>query len=148
MEIGRHPNDEVVPMDVDPPVFTRINRAYTEAQKNHFKDEGRCFFCDQQGHMAQNCPVKKQQFSKPPQQGKKKPFNRPKQSSGFRKFNKPKPHRLGYNPQARVASIEEIESDEENEAPDVPSLAARTAGTLLKSSAKIGFKRCAFKRHF
>jgi hypothetical protein len=77
--------------------------------------------------MARNCPVKKQQFSRPPQQGKKKPFNRPKQGSGFRKFNKPKPHRLGYNPQARVASIEEIDSDEENEAPDVPSLAARTA---------------------
>jgi hypothetical protein len=123
----RHPNDEVVPMDVDPPVFTRINRAYTEADKNRFKQEGRCFFCDQQGHMARNCPVKKQQFSKPPQQGKRKPFNRPKQSSGFRKSNKPKPHCLGYNPRARVASIEEIDSDEENEAPDVPSLAARTA---------------------
>ena len=77
--------------------------------------------------MARNCPVKKQQFSKLPQQGKKKFSNQPKQGPGFRKFNKPKPHHLGYNPQARVASIEEVDSDKENEAPDVPSLAACTA---------------------
>jgi hypothetical protein len=28
-----HPNDETVPMNVDPPVFTYINKAYTEADK-------------------------------------------------------------------------------------------------------------------
>jgi hypothetical protein len=29
----RHPNDETVSMDVNPPVFTYINKAYTEANK-------------------------------------------------------------------------------------------------------------------
>ena len=51
----------VVPMDVDPPVFTRINRAYTETDKNRFKQEEAIFFRSAE-HMARNCPVKKQQF--------------------------------------------------------------------------------------
>ncbi len=29
----RHPNDQTAPMDVDPPVFTQIYKAYTEEDK-------------------------------------------------------------------------------------------------------------------
>jgi hypothetical protein len=119
----RHPNDMPVPMDVDPPVFAQVNRAYTEEQKNQFRKEGRCFECNQQGHMARFCPNKKAQTFKPNQSFKKKPFtgNRPK-PQGFRKYNKP---RTGFKGQARVASIEEMDSNDEGN--DVPSLAARTA---------------------
>ena len=63
----RHPNDETVPMDVDPPVFTQVRRAYTEEDKIRFKQEGRCFNCDKQGHMACECPSKKKQPFKPGQ---------------------------------------------------------------------------------
>jgi len=28
-----HPNDRTVPMDIDPPVFTQVNKAYTEHDK-------------------------------------------------------------------------------------------------------------------
>jgi hypothetical protein len=136
----RHRNDEVVPMDVDPPTFTRVNRAYTEADKNRFQKEGRCYNCDQRGHMAKDCPQKKYQrqgqanfnFNKKPQF---KRFNKPKRSDqskprqGFRKSNRKPPHKSGYFPTARVAQIEEIDSDYEYEPDDsfVASHAARTA---------------------
>jgi hypothetical protein len=102
---GRHPNYQTVPMDVDPPVFTQVRRAYTEAQKDQYKKEGRCFECDKQGHMAHECPNKKtqafkrpyqldQQFrsnQRPPFQGdshfKKKPFDQYNQQ---KPFNQPK----------------------------------------------------------
>ena len=157
---GRHPNDQTVPMDVDPPVFTQVRRAYTEAQKDQYKKEGRCFECDKQGHMARECPNKKTQAFKrpyqpdrqfrsnqrPPFQGdsrfkkkpfgqynQQKPFNQPKRTQGFRKYNKPK-----YTPQARVASIQEVDEDygyedygygdqEEEEEENGRSLAIRTA---------------------
>jgi hypothetical protein len=34
---SRHLNDQTVPMDVDPPVFTQVRHAYTEAQKDQYK---------------------------------------------------------------------------------------------------------------
>ena len=40
-----HRNDQVVPMDVDPPVFTQVNRAYTEDDKKQHRTYGKCFFC-------------------------------------------------------------------------------------------------------
>lgn len=132
----RHRNDETVPMDVDPPTFTRVYRAYTEDDKSRFKKEGRCFFCDKQGHMARECPEKKRQSYQPNSKFQKKPFNRPKRSDhkrdhgrGYRKSNK---HSLkfGYTPQVRVASIEEMESEseeEQEEQDNISSLAARTA---------------------
>jgi len=40
-----HPNDRTVPMDVDPPVFTQVNKAYTEHNKKKHRSEGRCFNC-------------------------------------------------------------------------------------------------------
>jgi hypothetical protein len=58
---GRHPNDQTVLMDIDPPVFTQVRCAYTEAQKDQYKKEGRCFECDKQGHMACECLNKKKQ---------------------------------------------------------------------------------------
>ena len=121
-EPRRHPNDIPVPMDVDTPVFTQINRAYSEEDKVRHKQEGRCFRCSKRGHMARDCPDKKEQPFKPDRHfGKKKTFTKPK-PQGFRKFNKP---RTPFQGHARVASIEEIDSDDEDM--DVPSLAARTA---------------------
>ena len=73
--------------------------------------------------MARDCPEKKEQPFKPDRHfGKKKPFTPRSKPQGFRKFNKPRPPFQGH---ARVASIEEIDSDDEDI--DVPDLAARTA---------------------
>jgi Zinc knuckle len=74
-----HSNDKTIPMDVDPPVYTRVRKAYTEEDKNQFKKEGRCFNCDKQGHMARKCPDKKCQSY----QSQFKPkFNQAPQSKG------------------------------------------------------------------
>jgi len=79
----RHPNDESVPMDVDPLVFTQIRQATvsggtTEAKSSRFRNEGRCFYCGEQGHMARLCPKKKYQYSKPCQDGQKMFINQQK----------------------------------------------------------------------
>jgi hypothetical protein len=140
----RHPNDRPTPMDVDPPVFTQVRRAYTEADKDRFKKEGRCFFCDNQGHISKYCPKKKTQnhqsnqnynpqfrpkphwqSSQQNQGFKKKPFGQHQpRPQAFRKYNKP----FQRAPQIRAARIEEIEDPyEDAEEPNVTSLAARTA---------------------
>jgi hypothetical protein len=133
-------------MDVDQPVFTQVRRAYTEADKKHLQEQGRCFNCEKQGHMARECPAKKKQSFRSNQRSfrsdqqsfqsgpspsgsgqyfKKKSYGPPKRTQGFRKSNKP----FKYTPQIRVAQIEEVEEEEEEEEPeeDVPSLAIRTA---------------------
>jgi Zinc knuckle len=74
-----HPNNETVFMDVDPPVYTQVRKAYTEEDKNQFKKKGWCFNCNKQGHMAHECPDKKCQFYQP--QFKPK-FNQAPQSKG------------------------------------------------------------------
>jgi hypothetical protein len=64
-----HPNDETVPMDIDPPVFTQINcthtinKAYTDDDKRRHHAEGRCFNCSRIRHMAKECPMRKSQAS-------------------------------------------------------------------------------------
>jgi hypothetical protein len=140
-----HPNDQVVPMDVDPPVFTQVRRANTEAEKQDYKARGACFRCNKQGHMARDCPTRKEQPFKPsfqrnwqsppsqprPQSGKpsfkKKTFGQ-KRPQGFRKFNKP--FAYNYVQQARAATIEEVEEEEDDseeyEQEEIADLAART----------------------
>ena len=113
-------------MDIDPPVYTWVRKAYIEEDKNWFKKEGQCFNCDKQGHMACECPDKKCQsyqlqfkpkFDQAPQ-SKGKFTSQPKWSQGFRKRNKPSPYFKGYTLQIRSAQIEEIEEeDDENEDP-------------------------------
>ena len=132
----RHPNDETVPMDVDPPVFTRVSRAYTDDDKQRYMEQGLCFRCGKRGHQARQCPNRKEQPFKTNPHHKKETFssspnrpplkqrsNPPKRTQGLRKSNKPK---TGYF-NARVASIEEVDKDEMDEEDDIPFLAARTA---------------------
>ena len=151
----RHPNDIPTPMDVDQPIFTQVRRiqqapkgaqvrrAYTEADKNRLRAEGRCFFCENQGHMSNACPKKKSQNNQSSPQYKPKPhWQTNNRNQGFQKkpFGQPPPRTQGYRkynnrtfkhaPQIRTARIEEIEEPEhqyEDEEPDVSSLAARTA---------------------
>ena len=140
-----HPNDRTVPMDVDQPTYTRVRRAYTEQDKERLRGKGACFYCEQQGHMARDCPKEKRQQSYPgygqapsgygqksfqsrpgpPHPFKKKIYNQPRPNQGFRKSNKP---RSSYPSRVRSAHIEEIDDEgNENEDDYVPSLAARTA---------------------
>ena len=129
-----HPNDQVVPMDVDPPVFTQVNKAYTDNDKRKHRSEGRCYNCSRQGHMAKECPMRKSQYqSRPSGQYQRNNSNRqftPRKTQQPRKFKKtfPKPTKLGAPSQsyARSAHIEEVESDNE-EPEDVHELAARAA---------------------
>ena len=130
-----HPNDETVPMDVDPPVFIRVSRAYSDDNKQCYMEQGLCFRCGKKGHQARQCPNWKEQPFKMDQHCKKGTFgsspskppfkqrsNPPKHTQGFRKFNKPK---TGYF-NAHVASIEEVDEEEMDEDEDIPFLAART----------------------
>ena len=131
-----HPNDETVPMDVNPPVFTRVSHAYSDDDKQRYMEQGLCFRCGKKGHQACQCPNRKEQpFKTDPHRKKgtfgsspsRPPFkqhsNPPKRTQGFRKSNKPK---TGYF-NAHVASIEEVDKEEMDEDEDIPFLAAHTA---------------------
>jgi hypothetical protein len=132
-----HPNDRTVPMDVDTPVRTFVRRAVTSEDKRRLQQEGRCFYCEQQGHMARECPKKKHQqssyrqspssFGKPTNFGTSRFGGQPQKPTKqrFRKFNKP---RGRYTPKIRAATVEEVyEEDEEGqEENEVTSLVVRT----------------------
>src|SRR5437588_4146868 len=140
----RHPNDQTVPMDVDPPVFTQVNRAYIKANKAYTDDDkkthrtyGKCFNCSRQGHMVKDCPLKrKQQFPqssyKPshsnwrttPQSVPRK-YNQPRQQK--RTFQKPQRFRQPSQSFARTTTIEEVQESDDEDNKDIPSLAAYTA---------------------
>jgi len=139
----RHPNDETVPMDIDIPVFTQISRAYTEEDKTRYRVQGRCFRCDKQGHMANQCPERKAQeaLHKPkPHFNPKSQFKRKPQGQSKRSFHKSKTphHRHGYTPQARVASIEEISSDSDNDDDDYDQSDNNEAASLAARVVKLG----------
>jgi hypothetical protein len=53
----RHPNDETVPMDVD--TVMAAQQAVTAEDKKKHCNEGRCYNCSKQGHLARECPNKK-----------------------------------------------------------------------------------------
>jgi hypothetical protein len=53
-----HPNDRVVPMEVDQLVHNYIQCASTKADKQWLREQGKCFHCEAFGHMAQECPLK------------------------------------------------------------------------------------------
>jgi len=96
-----HPNDRTVPMDIDTPVFTQVNKAYTDNDKRKHRSEGRCFNCSRIGHMSKECPMHKSQTFQ------FKQSNQPRQRTGYqstphksnqpRKFKCtfPKPTKLG-----------------------------------------------------
>jgi hypothetical protein len=134
----RHPNDIPVPMDIDTPVFTRVRRAYTDADKETLKLQGRCYECKQQGHMARDCTNRKKQSygqsnrgyqykprfdqdRKPNPQFNRKPFGS-KPMGQFRKKNQ------FHKPQIRAAYIEDDEEGKnQDEEEYVETLAIRTA---------------------
>jgi hypothetical protein len=122
----RHPNDETVPMDVDPPIFTQVNRAYTEEDKKKHRAEGRCFHCSRIGHMARECPMRKtsaSQFRPTYQSSKPQSSKQQNWRTTTRKFNQPRKRTFGKSTKfgqpsqsyARTASIEEVDSDQEDE---------------------------------
>jgi hypothetical protein len=125
-----HPNNETVPMQVDSPEFTQVYCAYTNMDKNHLKEEGQCFNCGNRGHMTHDCPREKKPQMRNYTQPKKKSFNKSKACKGSKKLGPVKPYWAGYQPHTHTASIEEVDSgDEEKEQGEnnIPSLAAHTA---------------------
>jgi len=127
-----HPNDRTVPMDVDPPVFTQVNRAYTDDDKRKHCSEGRCFNCSRIGHISKECPMHKSQTFQFKQSNQPRPRtgyqSTPHKSNQPRKFKCtfPKPTKLGAPSQsyARSAHIEEINEEDKE---DIPELAVQAA---------------------
>jgi hypothetical protein len=127
-------------MDVDQDYHTRINKAFTEADKRKYRDEDRCFECNRQRHMARECPSKKRQPFKfrqsyPNQQGhfqhqRSKSQHDRKPQYNFQQTKRFPPHQS----HARAAFIEEMDDSNKgnvppmnNDANDIPTIAARTA---------------------
>jgi len=127
-----HPNDRTVPMDVDPPVFTQVNKAYTDDNKRKHRSEGCCFNCSRTGHMSKECPMHKlqtfqfKQSNQPRQRTNYQPTLRKSNQPRKIKRTFPKPTKLGAPSQsyARSAHIEEINEEDEE---DIPELAMRAA---------------------
>jgi hypothetical protein len=88
-------------MDVDV-----VRRAVTEEQKKKFCQEGRCFECQKQGHMARYCPNKKKDS-----QGKYQLQRTKSQFNKSKNFNKFKP-RTSF---ARVVNMDDSDNDSDNE---------------------------------
>jgi retrotransposon gag protein len=51
----------LAPANPDAMDVSMAQKATTEEEKQKHRQEGRCFECSQQGHLAQNCPLKKNQ---------------------------------------------------------------------------------------
>jgi retrotransposon gag protein/zinc knuckle protein len=47
------------PADPDTMDISTTRKAMTDTEKQKHRQEGRCFECSQQGHLARNCPLKK-----------------------------------------------------------------------------------------
>ena len=85
----RHPNDETIPMDVDPPVFTRVNCTYTDEDKHHYIEQGLYFKCGKKGHQARLCPDQKKQPFKLTQHPKKGTFTPHPSKQSFKQRSYP-----------------------------------------------------------
>jgi hypothetical protein len=88
--------------------------------------------------MACDCPREKKPQTKNYTQPKKKSFDKSKTRKGPKKPGPIKPYWAGYQPCARTASIEEVDSgdkEEEQEEDDISSLATHTA-RLLENQCK------------
>jgi len=138
----RHPNDETIPIDVDPPIFMQINyactsqanKAYTEDNKHKHHSKGRCFNCSRIGHVANVCPMKEtstSQFRWPFQfqtnRGQNWQTTTCKYNQPFKKCTFSKPTKFGQPAQsyARTIYIEEMDGNY-NDEEDVCTLAVRT----------------------
>ncbi len=57
---GQSPVQQLPPCDPNAmDTSAAAQKAITEADKERYRKEGRCFKCDKQGHIARNCPSKK-----------------------------------------------------------------------------------------
>jgi hypothetical protein len=118
-----------------------------EAEKQDYKARGACFQCNKQGHMACDCPTRKEQPFEPSfqynQQRPPSQYNQSCSQSGKPPFKKKtfgqkhpqefwKSNKLfayNYVQQARTATIEEVEEEndpEEYKQEEIADLAART----------------------
>jgi hypothetical protein len=149
-----HPNNRVIPMDIDPPIHTYIWCASTEADKQQLREQGKCFRCKAFGHMAQECPLKPRQqapstygqqpstYGQWPQTGqlKRKPFSQSHPKQGFRKSNKPKTS--SYTPWACAAYIEEVEEGEDDKVSDAPTSRDSKVPNLAACTARLSEDQC------
>jgi hypothetical protein len=131
-------------MDIDPPVFIQVNRAYIKANKAYTDDDkkthctyGRCFNCSKQGHMAKDCLLKrKQQFLQSSYKSSHSNWHTTPQSVPC-KYNQPRqqkrtfqmPQRFGQLSQsfARTATIKEVQESDDEDEEDISSLATHIA---------------------
>ena len=87
-----NPNDKTVPMDINPPMFTRVSHTYSDKDKQCYMEQGLCFRCGKKGHQACQCPNRKEQPFKMDQHHKKGTFGPPLSRPPFKQCSNPPRH--------------------------------------------------------
>jgi Zinc knuckle len=82
-------------MDID-----TVRRAVTEEDKKKHCEAGKCFECSRIGHMARNCPNRKERQTLA------------RDKSG--KFQKSKQKKKKFQPHSFIRAIKEVDSDDED----------------------------------